>query len=90
MTETVVLLIKTVVLSLLRIEMLLMFFRAILQWIPVSDKLCMIVEAVTEPLVAPVRRIVDRLMPKSATPIDISFIVTYMILYILELVIRFM
>ena len=80
-----ILFIKTAALVFLRAEMALLFLRAVLSWIPISDAIYGVVEMMTEPVIAPVRKTVDKIMPDSPLPFDISFIVTYLILSIVEL-----
>lgn len=86
-----VLLIKTVVLALVRIEMLLLLVRAVMSWF-VRDvsPLYELIVSLTEPVIYPIRLISDRFLSKSALPIDISFIVTYLILYVIELLLSYL
>lgn len=68
--------------ALLSILELAMMLRAILSWIPpVSESafygfVCM----VTEPIVAPIRALFDRLGWFANSPIDVSFLVAYFLL----------
>ena len=83
-------LIKTAVLVLIRVEMLLLLVRAIMSWIPGAGGTALdLVVTMTEPVIYPVRLIVDRFTSKSTLPIDIAFIVTYLLLYLLELILSF-
>ncbi len=82
----IILFVKTAALAFLRAEMALLFLRAILSWIPVGDSVYGAVEFMTEPVIAPVRKIVDKIMPDSSLPIDISFIAAYVIVSIFELI----
>lgn len=84
----VIALIKTAVLVLLRVEMLLMLVRAVMSWLPMGSGGFArdLVETVTEPVIYPVRLVLDRFMQKSALPIDVPFIVTYFLLYFLEII----
>ncbi len=80
-------LVKTVILVLLRVEMLLMLVRAIMSWIPgVRGFAIDLVTMMTEPVIYPVRLIVDRFMPKSALPIDVPFVAAYLLLYLLSII----
>ncbi len=65
----------------------MMFIRAIMSWIgPDSDGPMMrFLYVVTEPLIAPVRALLDRVPGLSAMPFDISFTVTYLILVIVQM-----
>ncbi len=61
---------------------LCMLIRAILSWFPISDDnpILNFVYMVTEPVVAPVRRLFERLNWFQNLPIDISFLVAYLLL----------
>lgn len=86
-----VLLIKTVVLALIRVEMLLMLVRAVMSWfVRDGSALYELIVSLTEPVIYPIRLICDRFLSKSALPIDISFIVTYLILYVIELLLSYL
>ena len=80
-------LVRTVFLVLLRVEMLLMLVRALLSWIPnARGAVYEFIVMMTEPVIMPVRRVVDRFMGKSALPVDVSFIAAYLLLYLLSLI----
>lgn len=68
--------------SFARALLLLMFCRAILSWIPSmrNSSIHSFLYAVTEPIIIPVRLIVDRIPYLSSMPIDISFFITYLLL----------
>ncbi len=85
------LLLKTVFLVLVRVELLLMIVRAILSWItPGSGFVYGLIVTMTEPVIFPVRLIFDKLMPKAALPIDIPFLASYLLLNMLELLLRYL
>jgi len=69
----------TVFLSILQ---LLMMIRAILSWLPFDDSspLVEFVSMVTEPIIIPVRIVMDKFNLFSDLPIDLSFLVAYMLL----------
>ena len=61
---------------------LIMLLRAIMSWLPFDDSspLFRFVCIVTEPVILPVRNIMDKIGFLSGLPIDLSFLVTYMLL----------
>lgn len=61
---------------------LLMLIRAIMSWLPFDDSspLSRFVYCATEPVIIPVRNLLDRIGFLSDLPIDLSFLVTYMLL----------
>lgn len=65
---------------------LCMFVRAITSWImPDEDnKLTSFVYSVTEPLIYPVRSLLERIPAVRDMPFDISFMVTFLLLIILQ------
>lgn len=61
---------------------LAMLLRAIISWLPFDDSspLFRFVYLITEPVIMPVRNLMDKLGLFSDLPIDLSFLVTYMLL----------
>ena len=59
-----------------------MLIRAILSWFPVNDDnlLSRIAFVVTEPIIAPIRKLLDRLGWFRNLPIDMSFLVAVLLL----------
>ncbi len=83
-------LVKTFIIVFLRVEMILMLIRAIMSWLPIGrsgGKAYEIIVMMTEPLIYPARLLFDRLMRRSALPVDVPFIVTYLLIYLLETII---
>ena len=77
---------RTIVLLLDAVQ-LMMLIRAILSWIPQNQKENVIrnfVYTVTEFFIAPVRAFLDRFDWVRRTPLDISFLVTYILLSLLS------
>lgn len=64
---------------------ILMLVRAIQSWLPLDDDnpFHNFVYLVTEPLIAPVRAIVERFPSMQGLPIDISFFITMILLMML-------
>ena len=72
----------------IEIVTILMFIRAILSWFPVVDrssKIMSFIYMVTEAVISPVRRFLDRFDSLKSFPIDISFLATYLILHLIQI-----
>ena len=65
----------------------LMLARAIISWLPFEEDhpLVTFLYSVTEPVIMPVRAVIDRLGLFEGMPIDISFLITFMLLSVLEM-----
>jgi YggT family protein len=74
---------------LLSVLELLMLARAILSWFPVDEDnpLPRFLHAVTEPVIAPVRAVLERLNLFQGMPIDMSFFFTFILISILSMLI---
>ena len=81
---------------LLFIVQMLMFARAVLSWIAMDDdggvlgSVMNFLYAVTEPLIYPVRMLLDKIPALRALPIDLSFMVTFMILSAVQMMLPVM
>ena len=67
---------------------LLMFIRAILSWFPGIDRSSKIMRylyMITEAVISPVRKFLDRFPSVRSFPIDLSFLVTYLILHFIQI-----
>ena len=64
-----------------------MFLRAILSWFIMDGggKLVDFLYAITEPFIAPVRAFLEKMNWLQGTPIDFSFMITFMIISIVSL-----
>jgi len=64
-----------------------MFLRAILSWfIPdENNRLVQFLTVVTEPFIIPVRVLLQKLNLFQDTPIDVSFFITYLLLWVITL-----
>ena len=71
----------------LAILQLLMMFRAIISWLPIDEdsNLANFLYAMTEPVIYPVRLLLDRFEATSDLPIDISFIVAFILLSVIQM-----
>ncbi len=77
----------TAVSGAIEIITLLMFIRAILSWFPVVDRSSRFMSflyMVTEAVISPVRRLLNRFEAIRRFPIDVSFLVTYLLLHLLQ------
>ena len=65
----------------------LMLARAIISWLPFEEDhpIVTFLIAVTEPVIMPVRAVVERLGLFEGLPIDMSFFITFILLSILEM-----
>jgi YggT family protein len=70
----------------LTILQLLMMFRAIISWLPIDEdsNITNFLYAMTEPVIYPVRKMLEHFNLLSDLPIDISFIVSFLLLSILQ------
>ncbi len=80
------LLVSTVRLFLL-VEEILFLARAILSWLFMAEDglLVNFLYAVTEPLIIPIRKLLDRFESVSDLPIDIPFLVTVMLMSVVQM-----
>ena len=64
----------------------LMLIRAVLSWLPGmnSNAFAYFVDSVTEPVISPVRSVLSRFESLRTLPIDMSFLVTYILLIIVR------
>ena len=81
MNTAVMLIANTAEALLLTVE-LCMLVRAVLSWFPISEDnpILLFVHMVTEPIVAPIRKLLDRLGWFRNLPIDMSFLVAVLLL----------
>ena len=68
--------------ALLAVINVCMLIRAVLSWFPISDDnpILSFVCMVTEPIVAPIRKLFERMGWFQGLPIDISFMVSYLLI----------
>ena len=81
----VIYLIVKVVRLLLYVLELAMLLRAILSWLPIDEDSTLVnfLYAITEPLISPVRLLLDKLGWFRHTPLDISFFITFLLISLL-------
>lgn len=87
--NTVLYLLQMTLSLLLSVLELLMLGRAILSWFPLDEDnpLPRFLYAVTEPVIAPVQAILERLNLFQGLPIDMSFFFTFILISILSMLI---
>ena len=68
-------------------EQLLMMFRAVLSWLPIDEDsdISNFLFAMTEPVIYPVRMLLDRFEGLDEFPIDLSFIISFMLLSLVQM-----
>ena len=72
---------------LLSTNQLLMLIRAILSWFPMEEdsNLIRFIYMATEPVILPVRSLLDRFGLFEGMPIDMSFFITFMLISIIRM-----
>ena len=79
--------VANVVILVLSVLQLAMLLRAILSWFPIdSNKFIDFLYGITEPVIIPFRLLFEKLNWFQNVPIDVSFMVAYLVLTILLLV----
>ena len=74
--------IKSAVSIFLMAIQLAMLLRAVLSWFPLENRFIDFLHNVTEPFIYPIRRLFERFGWFQGMPIDISFMVSYILLSI--------
>ena len=66
-----------------------MLVRAILSWLPIKEDnpFLLFVTMVTEPIVAPIRRLFEKMGWFQGIPIDVSFFVAYLLLTVVSAIV---
>ena len=72
--------IQKILVPLLMAVQLAMLARAILSWFPVENRIVDFLYTVTEPFIYPVRILFERMNWFQNLPIDISFMVSYLLI----------
>ena len=67
---------------------LLMMLRAVISWLPVDEdsNLVTFLYTMTEPLIMPVRALLSRFEALEDMPIDISFLIAFMLLSLIQII----
>ncbi len=63
-----------------------MLIRAVLSWFPIDDnnKFLIFVESVTEPIIYPIRALLERFDFFATFPIDLSFLIAFILLSVIS------
>ena len=78
---------RTVVVLLLLVLQTAMIVRAVLSWFPIEqNKLIDFLYAITEPFIAPIRALFDKMGWFRGFPIDMSFMAAYLLITLLLLI----
>jgi uncharacterized protein YggT (Ycf19 family) len=84
--STVLTIIADVVVLLLSAVQLAMLVRAILSWFPIdSNKFIDFLYGITEPFIVPIRLLFERMNWFQNVPLDVAFMVSYLLLSILSM-----
>ena len=70
--------------SLIGLFQTLLLVRALLSWFPVSSGIYDFLHLVTEPIIMPVRILFDKMGIDVSMPIDLPFLVTYILLSVIS------
>lgn len=78
--------VTNLIFSLIDIMKLLLIIRALVSWFPdvARGQIGEFIYKTTEPMIAPVRNYMRRISFFNSLPIDVSFLVTYLLLGLLE------
>ncbi|NLZ36584.1 MAG: YggT family protein [Clostridiales bacterium] len=89
--DGIIYIIKKTVYYLVRVILIMMFARALSSWLTTDEdsKLTAFLYAVTEPFVIPVRMLVDKIEALRNLPMDISFMLSFMLLGLVQLLMSF-
>ena len=79
--EGLMFVLKQIVIVFLSVVQIAMLLRAVLSWFPIPEnRFVDLLYYVTEPFIVPIRLLFDKLGWFSGMPIDISFMVSYLII----------
>ncbi len=79
------LLIIKIIKTLVELAQLFLVIRAILSWVPLQEnKFADFIYNVTEPMLLPARKLIEKTGVSLQIPIDVSFLLTFIVLVIIE------
>lgn len=83
---SIVYMIARLVMALLSVLEIAMLIRAILSWFPNAADSAFgdLIATVTEPVIAPIRALADRFGWFRNSPIDFSFMIAYLLIFVLQ------
>ncbi len=83
--DNLLFLVKAVIYTAIGALQMAMFARAVLSWFPgVGGRFEEFLYTITEPIIEPVRMLLDRFESVAGLPIDISFLVTFILLSVIQ------
>lgn len=83
----IIIVIKNVVILFLSLVQLAMLVRAVLSWFPMEpNKFTDILYSLTEPFITPVRLLFHKLNWFQGLPIDLSFLVSYLLISVVLMI----
>jgi uncharacterized protein YggT (Ycf19 family) len=87
--DTVIFILKQFVIILIDVLHLGMLIRAILSWIdPMQEwRISTFLQLLTEPVILPVRRLCERMRWFEGMPLDIPFLITWLLLAVIQTVV---
>ena len=75
--------IKNAAILLLSFVQIAMLIRAILSWFPIDNRFVDFVCTMTEPFIYPIRRLFEKMGWFQGLPVDISFMVSYLLITVI-------
>ena len=78
--EFLIYIVKNAAVLLLTVIQVAMLIRAILSWFPIDNRFVDFIYAMTEPFVAPLRLLFEKLGWFQGLPVDISFMISYLLI----------
>lgn len=77
--------IKAIADGILMMLQIAMLVRAVMSWFPIGENIISdVAYAITEPVIIPVRRLLDRFESMRNFPIDMAFFITFMIITVIS------
>ena len=82
-------LLKRVIFTLLRVYEILFIVRAIMSWFPMAQgsSISFFLYSVTEPVLAPIRKVLHKIPALASLPIDFSILVAFLLIDVLRIAI---
>ena len=81
--EIFIFVIKNAAILLLSFVQIAMLIRAILSWFPIDNRFVDFICTMTEPFIYPVRRLFEKMGWFQGLPVDVSFMVSYLLITVI-------
>ncbi len=81
--ELFIFVIKNAAILLLSFVQIAMLIRAILSWFPIDNRFVDFICTMTEPFIYPVRRLFEKMGWFQGLPVDVSFMVSYLLITVI-------